>query len=118
MFTHGFKTAAFDHNNQGLEFKMSDQGQPNVGPGGMAPSGIPSYQPYEKGDGLSKKKGKRSLREVTQIIQKISAADIAPTTVSQLKWTFEQDAETPEQTSDRLAEEKNRRKAYIKARLR
>ena len=51
MFTVGFtKVAMFDHNNQGLEYNMSDNtnATSNVGPGGMSPQGIESYQPIPK----------------------------------------------------------------------
>jgi hypothetical protein len=123
MFTRGFKTAAFDHNNQGLEFKMSDPGQPNVGPGGMSPSGVPSYQPVEEGT-KGGKKLKRTAKQVAQLMYKISAglsdsggSDIASTTVDQLKWTSQSGPTLEEEADDRKAL-KNRRKAYIKARLR
>lgn len=51
MFTLGFtKIADFGSNNQGLEYKMSDDNNTtsNVGPGGMSPQGIESYQPIPK----------------------------------------------------------------------
>lgn len=119
------KTSAFDHNNQGLEFKMSDQGNPMVGPGGMSPSGIPSYQGAD--DNAKNKAGarKRSLRETAELLfNKTSGisdaslsdsggSDIAPTTASQLKWTS-QSGPTLEEEADDRKEQKNRRKTLLK----
>lgn len=51
MFSLGFeKIAQFDHNNQGLEYGMSDTNNStaDVGPGGMTPAGLESYQPIMK----------------------------------------------------------------------
>ena len=123
MFTKGFKTAAFDHNNQGLEFKMSDMGNPMIGPGGMGPSGDETYQPIEP----SKKGGrrKRSKPELAQLVfDKLGAglsdsggSDIASGTVDQLKWTSESGPTLEQESDDRKALQ-NRRKAYLKSRVR
>jgi hypothetical protein len=132
MFTLGFsKTAAFDHNNQGLEFKMSDMGSGNVGAGGMAPSGIPSYQPFDnnKEGGGQKLSRKARARMAINAMYKFSSgmsdaglsdsggSDIASGTVDQLKWTS-QNGPTLEQEADDRKEQKNRRKAYLKSRIR
>lgn len=128
MFTSGLKTAAFDRNNQGLEFKMSDMDNTNgaVGPGGMGPSGFATYQPTEKNISGKSKTRPKSLTEVAHIIYKMSGAsdaalsdsggsDIAPGTVDQLKYTS-QSGPTLEQESADREELKNRRKALIKTR--
>jgi hypothetical protein len=125
MFTKGFKIAAVGHNNQGLEFKTSDMGTGNTGPGGMAPSGIPSYQPFSadpKGDAKLNRKAR--ARAAIQSMYKMSAglsdsggSDIASGTVDQLKWTS-QNGPNLEQEADDRKEQKNRRKSYIKSRLR
>lgn len=96
-FSEGFlKVAAFGHNNQGLEFREADTNPlPNVGPGGMAPSGIETYQPIEKdqkSEGhLKKKKPKLSDKEVVNVLlhktsSQGSRAGITGTTVTQLKY--------------------------------
>ena len=128
MFTLGFKTAAFDHNNQGLEFKMSDMGSGNQGAGGMAPSGIPSYQPFSaspKGEAKLNRKARArmainamyKMSEVTCGFSDSGGSDIASSTVNQLKWTS-QNGPNLEQEADDRKEQKNRRKSYIKSRLR
>ena len=70
MFTLGFeKISMFDHSNQGLEFKTEDTNPTaNVGPGGMAPTGIPSYQPAENGSPNGKKKNKMGDVQVAQLM--------------------------------------------------
>lgn len=131
MFTTGFlKVAVFDHNNQGLEFKTSDQTFGNVGPGGMGPSGDATYQPVEP-TLKSEPKVPKKL-QARRVIQKLykhgsgmeSAAlsdsggsDIASTTVDQLKWTSKQ-GDTLEEEEAKDKESKNKRKSYIRARLR
>lgn len=131
MFTKGFKTAAFDHNNQGLEFKMGDMGNPMVGPGGMGPSGDETYQPAGK---LIKKEDKKvTARKAIQAMYKLggyesggindgglsdsSGSDIASSTVNQLKWTS-QNGPNLEQEADDRKEQKARRKSYLKAKER
>lgn len=127
-FTQGFqKIAVFDHNNQGQEFKLVDT-EPLVGTGagGMAPSGIASYQPIVKQETdkipSSKRKGKPAKlgdKEVANLIvtklsQEGSRAGITGTTVTQLKyessspWSHEQVGE-----GDMLAKE--RAKKYERA---
>ena len=64
MFTVGFKKiATFDHNNQGLEYNMSDNtnATSNVGPGGMSPQGMETYQPIPKQPAASPKERKRLM---------------------------------------------------------
>jgi hypothetical protein len=129
MFVEGFKLAAFDHNNQGLEFKMDDFNTGNTGAGGMAPSGIPRYQPVSTGDLQGgKKKPKRTLASVADMIFKYSSGmeDAALSSgsisqdgsdqVNQLKSTFS-NGPTLEQEATQRKEQKNRRKAYVKASL-
>lgn len=125
MFTKGFKTAAFDHNNQGLEFKMGDMGNPNVGPGGMGPSGDETYQPVEKNaKGQPKLSRKAEARKAINALYKMGAglsdssgSDIASGGVDQLKWTSENGPNLEQEADDRK-EQKNRRKAFIKSRVR
>ena len=133
MFSLGFyKIAMFSHNNQGLEFKMSDPGQPNMGAGGMAPSGIPSYQPLDATDTApaptnAKKRGKKPSPLATSFIfgkvsgvghlsntdHSISTQD-SPTT-EQLKWTSQHGVKDQNQISTDIAEAKNRALRYRKA---
>jgi hypothetical protein len=127
MFTKGFfKTAAFDHSSSGQEYKMSDMGSGNTGAGGMAPSGIPSYQPFENNEkgGQPKMSRKARARMTINAMYKFSAglsdsggSDIASGTVDQLKWTSE-NGPSLEQEADDRKEQKNRRKAYLKSRVR
>lgn len=123
MFTLGFrKTAAFDHNNQGLEFKMGDMGNPMVGPGGMGPSGDETYQPADK---LVKGNLKVTARKAIQAMYKVSevqcglsdsgGSDIASSTVNQLKWTS-QNGPDLEQEADNRKEQRNRYKQLNRAR--
>lgn len=121
------KAAAFDHNNQGLEFKMSDMGNPAVGPGGMGPSGDETYQPAEPtAKGKTKADKQEMARRIIGKLYKMSSgenaalsdsggSDIASTTVDQLKYTF-QNGPTLEQEAADNKEQKNRRKAYLRAR--
>jgi len=133
MFTVGFKKSAnaFDHNNQGLEFRMSDFGNPMIGPGGMGPSGDETYQPIEpsvKGYMKKKKSLKEMGRAAMQKFYKLSSdmndgglssggggLDIAPTTVDQLKWTSSNGPDLEAEADDRQ-EQRNRRKALLKSR--
>ena len=117
MFTLGFKTAAFDHSNQGLEFKMNDDGGAGTGAAAMAPSGIESYQPVEANEKGGQPKKKRTLREAAMLIYKTSGSDIADGVASGLKYTFENGIDTPEQQADRAQETRNRRKAFLRASL-
>jgi hypothetical protein len=113
MFTTGFTKTAYnmDHNNQGLEFAVSDtQELPNVGPGGMAPKGIPTYKPVEKPEPVGEKR-KLTKREAARLMMyKMSAglsdssgSDIASGVASQLKWT----ASTPDGESESEASERH-----------
>jgi hypothetical protein len=132
MFTSGLrKTSSFDHNNMGLEYKMSDFGSSNSGAAGMAPTAIPEYQPSDrssqaKGPKMSARAKARAI--IDRLFIKIGSgmddaglssggggSDIAPTTVDQLKWTS-QNGPNLEQEADDRKELKNRRKAYLKAR--
>jgi len=132
MFTVGFKkTAEFDHNNQGLEFRMSDttNASANVGPGGMSPQGIESYQPVDdnKEQPTNKKKKFKDRALVSFLMAKSAGADSlrsivdgsgtgSPETLtSQLKWTSESPDMNQEEVSSKAKEESNRYKKYLKA---
>lgn len=119
MFFRGFnKTATFGHNNQGLEFKMSDQGLPNVGPGGMAPSGVETYQPAPAQPKKTKADAIAAVRKMYSVQKQAGAvSDTANTVSSQLKWTFGH-GDTPEDEATKRKEEKNKYGRYLKARLR
>lgn len=123
MFTLGFKKqAAFDHSSSGQEYKMSDTGSGNTGAGGMAPSGIPSYQPFENNEkGGQKMSRKAKARMAIQAMYKLGAglsdsggSGIASGSVDQLKYTS-QNGPGLEQEADDRKEQKNRRKAYLKS---
>lgn len=83
MFHLGFEkiadnAASGGHNNQGQEFSSGDTAQnPMVGPGGMAPAGIPSYQPAGKTDDSDRKTKKRKLpdQEAAQFVFGKNASD-------------------------------------------
>lgn len=123
MFTKGFKTAAFDHNNQGLEFKMSDMGNPMIGPGGMGPSGDETYQPLGAKEKALMKHKKRSKQELAQLVyEKLGSgmedaalssggggSDIASTLATQAKYTFQNGPDLEAEADDRK-EQKNRYK--------
>jgi hypothetical protein len=125
------KSASFDHNNQGLEFKLSDTDNTNgsVGPGGMGPSGEATYQPVEPtGKGRTAVEKKALGRMIMSKLYKLggmenaalsdsSGSGIASGTVDQLKYTT-QNGPTLESEAADNKEQKNRRKSYIKARLR
>lgn len=70
MFYIGFqKVAALDHSNQGFEFNLADTNNTtsNVGPGGMTPQGIESYQPAPK-QKAGGKDGKKEKLDVAQFL--------------------------------------------------
>lgn len=116
MFTLGFKkVASFDHNNQGLEFKMSDIGNPMIGPGGMGPSGDETYQPLDKN--LAKPVKKSLFAKAQQLFGKTADAPAQAESglVDQLKWDSSSD--TLEDEDTKRKEAKNRRKAYVRASL-
>lgn len=129
MFHLGFtKIATFDHNNQGLEFKMSEQQNPMVGPGGMSPSGIESYQPVETShtsDGKKKKKmsdaaaaqflfGKMGSVGTDAMSNMGAGSTNSDTIATQLKW----DNDSGKYPQDNCADEKESKrhlKKYRKA---
>lgn len=76
MFHLGFlKTASLTSHNDGTEFKVQDTDPAPYAPGagGMAPSGIPSYQPTGGGALVSKDKSQLG----TKAAEKKRALDIA-----------------------------------------
>ena len=130
MFTKGFKKlAVFDHNLHGDEFKMSDMGNPMIGPGGMGPSGDETYQPIEPSVRayIKKKTPLKQLgRKVMDKLYKMSSAmedaalssgdgglDIAGGTVDQLKWTSQNGPDLEAEADDRK-ELKNKQKWFQK----
>ena len=107
---------------------MSDMGNPMVGPGGMGPSGLETYQPVEPSKKNGQKPHKRSKKELAQLVfdklggafqaglSDSSGSDVDPGMVDQLKWTSETGINTPEQDLDKAKEMKNRRKRYLQSR--
>lgn len=116
-FVNGFeKLALGDHNNMGREFKhMDTEPQSNVGPGGMAPTGIPSYQPLdtmESSGGKSKKKRMSDIAATQFLFGKLSTAladhvmtgsssDISNAVSEQLKWTTDNGSDYTDAIGDR-----------------
>lgn len=126
MFVKGFeKTSSLGDPN---DMKLGDDfNTGNVGAGGMAPSGIPRYQPVSKNDmGGEKKKGKRTLSEVADLIYKYSSgmedAALSSGSISQdgtdaINQPKNASGPTQEQEVDDRKAQKSRRKAYVRASL-
>ena len=109
---------------------MSDMGTGNTGAGGMAPSGIPSYQPFEnneKGGGPKLSMKARARMAINAMYKQAGmenaglsdsgGSGIASGTADQLKWTS-QNGPTLEQEADDRKELKNRRASYLKSKER
>lgn len=137
-FLTGFtKHADFDHNNQGLEFKMSDTSNLyGAGPGGMGPSGYATYEGNAelKPDGTKvTKNSKLHLKEIARRVAmgKIATIDGVPdslpavmgyvgssgqgasTLATQLKYETSGDNKLGYPGSE--VEPRVRKKAYLKA---
>ena len=123
MFTLGLcKRAALDRHNDGTEFKISDTDPAPyaAGAGGVAPSGIPMYQPSEdKSKPLSGKAGEKKQALLIATMGKAASVDprelnlagdtgdraqTTDTTVSQLKY----ETSTPQSDRVNLPEGKKR----------
>lgn len=122
------KIALGGHNNQGLEFKnMDTEPQSNVGPGGMAPTGIASYQPLDSAMEKTKRGKKASDVQAAQFMfGKIAEAmqdsiltgkssDIANTVANQLKWTSDNGSDYTDKIGD-TREQRARDKKFARFR--
>lgn len=120
MFTVGLLKIALDgHNNQGLEFKHNDtEPMPNLGAGGMSPSGIESYQPAGSSTSTNKRKQQKAMSPMMTAVflsktAVIRAAEVDEGT-AQLKWESSHDQE-PQSTIEKIREARERAKRYKKA---
>ena len=137
MFHLGFKKISSDHNNQGLEFNKADTNNStaNVGPGGMSPQGIESYQPTPENKNIfvngSKKRKKPGMseQETAQFLMVDKVAKVneqASRTVSRasdgvtsgLKYDSSTQDSTHEEVSSSIDAEKLRKQKYAKAKNR
>ncbi len=120
MFTVGLLKVALDgHNNQGLEFKHSDtEPMPNLGSGGMSPSGIESYQPAGESTSTNKRKQQKAMSPMMAAVFLTKSAVIRAAEVdqgtSQGKWEVSHDQE-PQATIEKIREARERAKKYKKA---
>ena len=138
MFTLGFEKIADNAatggtNNQGLPFASADNtnSTSNVGPGGMAPQGIDSYQPSEPKTG-SKPKVKKRMEPneaalflgATKVASRVTdrKLDTAGSSQDEQSTGQKYDSQTVDATQDEVSSkgqaEKKRSKAYLKAALR
>lgn len=134
MFTVGFiKISMMDHNNQGLEFQASDNtnATSNVGPGGMAPQGMETYQPIPKQETAkpkleNQKKSKFNIAQFlmakgasAQSVQSIQEQKTVPGWTNNLTMAYKYDNSsvdaTPDDIMNSLGDEKARIKKYKKA---
>lgn len=90
----------------------------------MGPSGDETYQPSSKTVSAKKEDRAVTARKVMNKLYKFGAglsdsggSDIASGTVDQLKWTPENDISQEKEADDRK-ELKNKRKSYLRARIR
>lgn len=120
MFTIGFCKIAIDgHNNQGLEFKnMDTEPMPNLGAGGMSPSGIASYQPVGSATTTDKRKQQKAMTPMMAAVflakTAVSREAVSDTVATQLKWDTTSDPE-PQATTERIEEARERARKYRKA---
>lgn len=129
MFAVGFLKVASSHNNQGLEFNKADTNNTNgtVGPGGMAPQGLESYEPSVNNSVKGPKKFKKmNPQEVAQFLMSKSAkvsknrgatSRQADGIVSGLKKDKESNDSTYADVFASIAENKENHDNYIRAGL-
>lgn len=100
MFSVGFlKVAMVGHNNQGLEFRKSEEPSSMSGPGGIADANLPDYGPaVPKG---KKSKDKLSDIEVAQLMM-AKSANIRGNTFGSMGNAAEQRMPTAEGVSGQL----------------
>lgn len=137
MFSVGFtkianNAASGGTNNQGLEFKSSDTNNAtaNVGPGGMTPAGIESYQSVPKepqGASTGKKKKGMTTQQIAQFftskmagvqsgVAKLeSGGSTAAAVTGALKQDVTSDDMTQEEVNSKIQAERKRMKRYARA---
>ena len=137
MFTLGFEkiadnAASGGSSSQGLPFSSADTNNAtsNVGPGGMTPAGIDSYQPAPKKPEEKKEKKKMDSQELAQFFmhkgasagervtgRKMDNGTGGDSYIQGYKYESSTTDATPTDVMDSLKAEKARRKAYVKASL-
>ena len=134
MFTLGFtkiadNAATGGSSNQGFPFASADTNNStaNVGPGGMTPAGIDSYQPVPNSPEAPKSsKKKLKANEVAQFLMHKGAGVLTRkmdngTSEDNFTQGAKYDSSTPDATQEDVASSaaasKARRKAFIKASL-
>jgi hypothetical protein len=138
MFAVGFtkiadNAATGGSNNQGMSFATADTNNStaNVGPGGMTPAGLESFQPVQpqeqKQNPLKKSKHKMTENEIAAYLMSKSAKvdEISSRGVSRqadgvvkgLKYDQESVDQIQDEVISKINAEKAGRKAYIKAGL-